>query len=232
MNGWVNNRDAGDLRRHRSHYDVIVMVNLMLNTSSEIALLKLLTHLPGASELILFHCLTTGLDIYFAWCLGSNCRHWRLGHNRGWDQVLPKCKFSDSQIANFMGPTWGPPGSCRPQMGPCWPHEPCYQGCFMAYCSSCKHATFCLNRVWSVPDILWCIYGVIMITSSNRNYFRVTGPFVRGIRPSLLNSTDTGQWRGALILSLICAWTNVWANAGELRRRRALYDVTVVYKDI
>ena len=24
-NGWVNNRDAGDLRRHRAHYDVIVM---------------------------------------------------------------------------------------------------------------------------------------------------------------------------------------------------------------
>ena len=23
-----------------------------------------------------------------------------------------------SQIARFMGPTWGPPGSCRPQMGP------------------------------------------------------------------------------------------------------------------
>ena len=24
-NGWVNNREAGDLRRHRAHYDVIVM---------------------------------------------------------------------------------------------------------------------------------------------------------------------------------------------------------------
>ena len=24
-NGWVNNREAGDLRRHRGHYDVIVM---------------------------------------------------------------------------------------------------------------------------------------------------------------------------------------------------------------
>ena len=24
-NGWVNNRKAGDLRRHRAHYDVIVM---------------------------------------------------------------------------------------------------------------------------------------------------------------------------------------------------------------
>ena len=25
MNDWVNNREAGDLRRHRGHYDVIVM---------------------------------------------------------------------------------------------------------------------------------------------------------------------------------------------------------------
>ena len=29
LNGWVNNREAGDLRRHRAHYDVIVM-NLLL----------------------------------------------------------------------------------------------------------------------------------------------------------------------------------------------------------
>ena len=26
-NGWVNNQDACDLRRHRAHYDVIVVVN-------------------------------------------------------------------------------------------------------------------------------------------------------------------------------------------------------------
>ena len=26
INGWVNSRDAGDLRRHRAHYDVIVMI--------------------------------------------------------------------------------------------------------------------------------------------------------------------------------------------------------------
>ena len=25
-NGWVNNRDAGDLRRHHTHYDVVVMI--------------------------------------------------------------------------------------------------------------------------------------------------------------------------------------------------------------
>ena len=28
INGWVNNREAGDLRRRRAHYDVIVMVNI------------------------------------------------------------------------------------------------------------------------------------------------------------------------------------------------------------
>ena len=26
INGWVNNREAGDLRRNRAHYDVIVMI--------------------------------------------------------------------------------------------------------------------------------------------------------------------------------------------------------------
>ena len=25
INGWVNNREAGDLRRHRAHYDVIII---------------------------------------------------------------------------------------------------------------------------------------------------------------------------------------------------------------
>ena len=28
INGWVNNREAGDLRRHRAHYDVNVMIML------------------------------------------------------------------------------------------------------------------------------------------------------------------------------------------------------------
>ena len=28
MNGWVNNREAGDLRRHRAHFDIIVMYHL------------------------------------------------------------------------------------------------------------------------------------------------------------------------------------------------------------
>ena len=40
----------------------------------------------------------------------------RSGRLRGLSGSL--CVSEASQIANFMGPTRGPPGSCRPQMGP------------------------------------------------------------------------------------------------------------------
>ena len=55
--------------------------------------------------------------------------------------------------------------------------------------------------------------------------------FVRGIHRSLVNSPHKGQWRGALMFSLIYAWINVWANhrdAGDLRRYPTHYDVTVM----
>ena len=56
-------------------------------------------------------------------------------------------------------------------------------------------------------------------------------PFVRGIHRSPVNSQHKGQWRGALMFSLICARINGWANnceVGDLRRHRAHYDVTVM----
>ena len=37
-------------------------------------------------------------------------------------------------------------------------------------------------------------------------------PFVRGIRRWPVDSPYKGQWRGALAFSLICTWTNDWAN--------------------
>ena len=54
--------------------------------------------------------------------------------------------------------------------------------------------------------------------------------FVWGIHWSPVNSPHKGQWRGALMFSLICAWTNGWVNnrgAVDLRRHRADYDVAV-----
>ena len=55
--------------------------------------------------------------------------------------------------------------------------------------------------------------------------------FVRGIHRSLVNSPHKAQWRGALMFSLICAWTNGWVNnrgAGDLRHHCAHYDVIVM----
>ena len=55
-------------------------------------------------------------------------------------------------------------------------------------------------------------------------------PFVRGIHRSPVHTPHKGQWRGALIFSLICAQLNVWVNnreAGDLRRYRTHYDVNV-----
>ena len=57
-------------------------------------------------------------------------------------------------------------------------------------------------------------------------------PFVPGIHRSPVNSPHKDQWRGALMFSLICAWINSWVNnreAGDLRRRRTHYDVTVMF---
>ena len=56
-------------------------------------------------------------------------------------------------------------------------------------------------------------------------------PFVRGIHRPPVNSPHKGQWRGALMFTLICARINVWVNnreAGDLRRNRVHYDVIVM----
>ena len=48
-------------------------------------------------------------------------------------------------------------------------------------------------------------------------------PFVRGIHRSPVNSPHKGQWRGALMFTLICARINGWVKnreAGDLRRYR------------
>ena len=61
----------------------------------------------------------------------------------------------------------------------------------------------------------WVSDHLTMMTSWNGNIFRVIG-----------------QWRGALISSLICVWINGWVNnreAGDMRRYRAHYDVSVMW---
>ena len=58
-------------------------------------------------------------------------------------------------------------------------------------------------------------------------HFRVTGT-LWGNSPM---TPYKGQWRGALMFSLICDWIYGWANnreAGDLRHHRAHYDVIIM----
>ena len=62
------------------------------------------------------------------------------------------------------------------------------------------------------------------------NHFALYGPFVRGIHRPPMTSPHRPVTR-SLMFSVICARINVWVNngeAGDLRRHRAHYDVTMV----
>ena len=64
-----------------------------------------------------------------------------------------------------------------------------------------------------------------------RKHFPCYWPFMQGIHRSPVNSRNKGQWRGALMFSLICVWISGWVNtreAGDLRRHGNHYDVTVM----
>ena len=70
----------------------------------------------------------------------------------------------------------------------------------------------------------------LMMTSSNGNIFRATGPLC-------WNSPLTGEFPSqrpvtrSFDFSLICAWINSWVKyreAGDLRRHRDQYDVNVM----
>ena len=66
--------------------------------------------------------------------------------------------------------------------------------------------------------------------SSTAKYIR-HWPFVRRSHRSPVDCPHKGHWQAALTFSLICAWTGGWANSrntGDLRFRRAHYEVTVM----
>ena len=82
---------------------------------------------------------------------------------------------------------------------------------------------------------MWCPFIFVFIFFHDDvikwKHFPRNWPFVRGIHRSTVNYPLKGQWRGALMFSLICVWINDWVNnreAGDLRRYRAHFDVTVM----
>ena len=108
-------------------------------------------------------------------------------------------------------------------------------------CFRCHQTTQVLEYLWENDTFISIqqVYGHAlpcwqlqnyMMTSSNGNIFRVTGHLC-GEFTGPVNPSHKGQWRGALVFSLICAGMNGWENnrqAGDLRRQHARYDVTVM----
>ena len=96
---------------------------------------------------------------------------------------------------------------------------------------------YCLGWLF----MLWSFSGsVLYIRTYSKIYddvikwkhFPRNWPFVREIHRSPVNFPHKGQWRGALMFSLIYAWINDWVNnreAGDLRRQHGHYDVIVMY---
>ena len=87
--------------------------------------------------------------------------------------------------------------------------------------------TFPFKMASSSNSSICCIHDDVIKWKHFPRYW----PFVRGIHRSPVNSPHKGQWCGALMFSLICTRINGWVNngeAGDLRRHRAHYDVTVM----
>ena len=81
------------------------------------------------------------------------------------------------------------------------------------------HLWRCINRQVHDDVIKW-------------KHFPCYWPFVREIHRSPVDSPHKGQWRWALMFSLVYALTSPWANTrdvGDSRRHRAHYDATVMY---
>ena len=82
-----------------------------------------------------------------------------------------------------------------------------------------------------VPLLGTCIFYSESLWRHQTETFSASLAICAGISPIPVNSPQKGQWRGALMISLIYAWINGWINNGEggdLRRHRTHYDVTVM----
>ena len=218
LNGWVNSREAGNLRRHLAHYNVIVM---------------LLSFYEGNPP---------GIDGFTSQCASNAGRWCRLSLNTvelpmsRRDVMWSHCnelrfrtvplKYVYSCISRALDETL-----CR------YPYHAYHvnvhvcpkstinvvaAGYFFLLVGHIAETSQYIHKTIH-PEI--CVRGLVMVTSSNGKKIRVTG---------LLCREFTGHgWilHGAFMFSLINAWTSSWPNnrdAGDLRRHPTHYYVTVM----
>ena len=139
-----------------------------------------------------------------------------------------------SSLDHFVADEF-PRRKCLSQTSPLGCREPQQNILFIAYCLlSNLHLMY--NNVETTKTCpVTCTHRFGALCSWWRHQmetFPRYWPCVREIHRSPANSPHKGQWRGALIFSLIYEWTNVWVNnwnTGDLRRNRAHCYVTVKF---
>ena len=85
------------------------------------------------------------------------------------------------------------------------------------------------DRTWDNQTITLYVCSLLLIYDDVFKWKHF--PRYWPLKRSPVNSPHKGQWRGALMFSLICAWINGWVNnreAGDLRRHRAQFNVIVM----
>ena len=110
----------------------------------------------------------------------------------------------------------------------------------LSWCQLCCYWQRRLRQIWYPDNYQFSVYIIsheiytrlVRDDVITRKHFPRYWPFVRGSPRSPVNSSHKGQWRGALMFSLICAWIDGCLNnreASDLRRHRAHYDVIVMF---
>ena len=92
-----------------------------------------------------------------------------------------------TQIAKFTGPTWGLPGSCRPQMGPMWAPWTLLSGKFYTVSSLLQHSQQTPHNS-SVGENCWCFCE----------------PYPRGHMKNVLNCKETNKM--AMLMEAARIW--------------------------
>ena len=148
-----------------------------------------------------------------------------------------------------MGPTWVLSAPCGPHVGPMNlairgnSHKMIYLLWILLFYYSCpplqqyglkgsrwvaqSYIVYPMSKLRAQFLLFFCFHDDVIKWKHFPRYW----PFVRGIHRSPMSSPHKGQWRGALMFSLIGAWINGRVNnrgAGDLRRHRAHYDATVM----
>ena len=109
--------------RHKkvSAHNVCTMWDLFVKAEGHYIFIR--THRYELSSAIInIDCVIIGVGHSFKYEVQYSRKSWHLHNKYEFLAIINNTAL----IARFMGPAWGPPGDDRTQVGPCWPHEPCY----------------------------------------------------------------------------------------------------------